>query len=88
MLMAAVNVLLVLAREPSRYVLQVVLAASTLLWVARVVMQLLFPQGSMRPALQYGMLATFLALAAAYAASFSVLMRRTFVSPRFQTIEQ
>ena len=78
-LMAAVNVLLVLAKEPSRYALQVVLAVSALLWLARVGMQLLFPQGSMRPALQYGMLAIFLAVASAYVASFSVL---TFTRPR------
>jgi hypothetical protein len=72
-LTAAVNLLLVFARQASRYALQVVLGGATLLWGARVALQILYPQGSARPVLQYGMLVTFLAVASAYAASFVVV---------------
>lgn len=44
-----------------------------------VVLQLIHPQGSTRPALAYGMLATFLAVALAYCVAFLVA---TFVRPR------
>lgn len=37
----------------------ILMIMSTVLWFVRVVMQLVFPQGSMNSALQYGMLACF-----------------------------
>ncbi len=37
----------------------VMMIMSTILWLVRVVMQLVFPQGSVNPTLQYGMLACF-----------------------------
>jgi hypothetical protein len=44
------------------------------LWAARVVMQLLYPQGSMNPALQYGMLAAFVVILGCYSASFAKVL--------------
>ena len=38
----------------------VILSIATLLWAARVVLQLVYPQGSASPPLQYGMLAAFI----------------------------
>ncbi len=37
----------------------VILAISTILWITRVTLQIVYPQGSQNFALQYGMLATF-----------------------------
>jgi len=38
----------------------VLMAMSSVLWLVRVIMQLVYPQGSINPSLQYGMLASFI----------------------------
>ena len=54
---------------PARFSMAVVLAATCLLWACRVAMQLIYPQGSMNPAVQYSMLAIFCLALGAYAVS-------------------
>ena len=57
----------------------VVLGATCVLWAARVVMQLVSPQGSMSAALQYGVLFSFVLVLACYAASLVMaLLDRSF----------
>ena len=58
-LFGLVNLLIVFGETRSTYPLWVVLDASSLLWLARVVMQVMYPQGTINPVLQYGMLAGF-----------------------------
>lgn len=63
--------LLLVWREPAgAYALRLALGAAAILWSARVGLQLVYPQGSISPALQYGMLASFVAVAAAYVGAF------------------
>ncbi|MBN2879412.1 MAG: hypothetical protein JXN65_07255 [Clostridia bacterium] len=38
----------------------VLMAMSSVLWLVRVIMQIVYPQGSINPSLQYGMLASFI----------------------------
>jgi hypothetical protein len=53
--------LIFLYRQPvDVFYLRVQLLAMALLWGLRVVMQLLYPQGAINPALRYGMLGAFL----------------------------
>jgi hypothetical protein len=52
----------------STYPLVVVLGASSLPWLARVVMQMICPQGTINQAMQYGMLSGFRVVFLFYAA--------------------
>ena len=58
-LFGLVNILLVFDPRGRKYPLIIVLSASCVLWLFRVLFQIIHPQGSMRPGLQYGMLAAF-----------------------------
>jgi hypothetical protein len=68
-LFGVVNVLLVWGGRSDKYSTVVVLAATCVLWMTRVVFQLAYPQGSANPVLQYGMLAAFIAVFLCYVAS-------------------
>jgi len=72
-LFGVVNVLLVYGGRSSRYSIVVVLAATCVLWLTRVVLQLVYPQGSANPVLQYGMLSAFIVVLLCYAASLVIV---------------
>ena len=69
-LFGLINILLILGNRANRYSLLVVLAATCILWLTRFVFQIIFPQGSMNPWLQYGMLAAFAVILTCYFVSF------------------
>jgi hypothetical protein len=73
-LFGVMNLLLAYGRDVGRFPMLVVLGATCALWAARVVMQLVYPQGSMNPALQYGMLAAFVVIFGGYATSFAKVL--------------
>jgi hypothetical protein len=75
-LFGVVNVLLVLGGRSNRYSIGVFLAATCILWLTRVVFQLVHPQGSANPVLQYGMLATFTVVLLCYAISLLTVVSR------------
>jgi uncharacterized membrane protein len=66
-LFGLMNLLLAYGPGDIRYAALVVLGATCILWSARVVMQVAYPQGSMSAALQYGMLLTFTLVLACHA---------------------
>lgn len=68
-LFGLINLLIVYGPGTSTYVTAVILGANCVLWAARVVMQLAYPQGSASAVLQYGMLLSFIAVLACYASS-------------------
>jgi multisubunit Na+/H+ antiporter MnhC subunit len=68
-LLGVVNVLFVCGGRSNRYSIAVSLAATCALWMTRVVFQLVYPQGSANPVLQYGMLAAFTVVFLCYAFS-------------------
>lgn len=55
--------------QPNRFALIVLLSATVLLWLTRVVLQIVYPQGSINPALQYGLLAGFIVVLLCYGGS-------------------
>ncbi len=65
-LFGLMNVALAYGRKASSYSILVVLFATAVLWTTRVVLQLIYPQGSSNPALQYGMLAAFIVVLLCY----------------------
>lgn len=68
-LFGLVNLLIVFGETKSTYPLVVALGASSLLWLARVGMQVIYPQGTSNPALQNGMLSGFGVVFLLYAAA-------------------
>lgn len=74
-LLGLLNILLLSSGQTSRHTLVVLLGADILLWLCRVVMQLAWPQGSLYPAVQYGMLAGFCLVLALYTAALVLLPR-------------
>ena len=73
-LFGLMNLFLAYGPNATRYPLLVVLGATCVLWATRVVMQLVYPQGSMNPLLQYGMLGSFVLVLACYAASLMLVL--------------
>jgi hypothetical protein len=73
-LFGVVNVLLVYGDRSSRYSVTVVLAATCVLWLTRVAFQLVYPQGSMTPILQYGMLSAFIVVSLCYIVSLFIVV--------------
>jgi len=67
-LFGLMNLLLTCGPRPSRYAALVVLGATCVLWSARVVMQIAYPQGSLNAILQYGLLLTFTLVLACHTA--------------------
>ncbi|MDO9088472.1 MAG: hypothetical protein Q7U53_19875 [Anaerolineaceae bacterium] len=58
-LFGAINFLFIYGDQANRYSTIVLLSATTILWLTRLLFQLIYPQGSLYPGLQYGMLAAF-----------------------------
>jgi hypothetical protein len=79
-LFGVVNVLLVWGGRSDKYSIVVVLAATCVLWATRVVFQLVYPQGSANPTLQYGMLAAFSVVFLCYAISLFLMVSRKAVA--------
>jgi hypothetical protein len=75
-LFGAMNLLLAYGPRVDRYSVLVVLGATCVLWATRVAMQIAYPQGSMNPALQYGMLAAFVVVLACYSVSLVLVLGR------------
>jgi hypothetical protein len=76
-LFGMLNILLIYGDRSNRYSIIVMLAATCILWLTRVVFQLIYPQGSLYPGLQYGMLAIFVIIALCYMISLlSILFQK------------
>ncbi len=65
-LFGVVNILLVYGDKSNRYSVMVMLAATSILWLTRVSLQVVYPQGSLYPGLQYGMLLAFTVVSLCY----------------------
>ena len=73
-LFGIVNILLIYGDKSNRYSIMVMLAATCILWVTRVVFQLIYPQGSLYPGLQYGMLSAFMIVSLCYVISLMIML--------------
>jgi hypothetical protein len=65
-LFGVVNLLFVYGDKSNRYSIIVMLAATSVLWITRVAFQVIYPQGSLYPGLQYGMLSAFVIVTLCY----------------------
>ena len=79
-LFGLMNLLLMVGNKSNRYSIAIVLGATCILWFTRVLMQIICPQGSMSPALQYSMLSSFVAVFLCYALPLIfVLTKKNFI---------
>ena len=75
-LFGVMNILLIYGDRSNRYSIIVMLAATCVLWLTRVAFQVVYPQGTLYPGLQYGMLLAFVIVTLCYAIPLgSILLR-------------
>jgi hypothetical protein len=76
-LLGMTNLLIVFKKPREKFSLIVLLSVSTILWGTRSVLQIIYPQGSQNPVLQYSMLVIFLLVLACFTISlFLVLIKK------------
>jgi hypothetical protein len=75
-LFGLMNLLLMIGNKSNTYSISIVLGATCILWLTRVLTQIIHPQGSMRPILQYSMLAAFVVIFLCYAIPFVMVLLR------------
>jgi hypothetical protein len=73
-LFGVVNILFIYKDKANRYSIIVMLAATSILWITRVAFQIIYPQGSINPILQYGMLSAFIIISLCYIISLYIMM--------------
>lgn len=79
-LFGTVNMLLIYGDKSNRYSIIVMLAATSILWLTRVAFQVIYPQGSLYPGLQYGMLSAFLSVSLFHITSLMmILFQKAFI---------
>lgn len=72
-LIGVVNIIFIYA-ESSRLTLIVMLSFSSILWATRCIMQIVYPQGSVNPWLQYGMLTAFVIILLCFMVSLLIII--------------
>jgi hypothetical protein len=73
-LFGVVNILFIYGAKSNRYSIIVMLASTSILWITRVAFQIIYPQGSMNPVLQYGMLSAFIIVSLCYIISLYIMV--------------
>ena len=74
-LFGIVNMLLAYGNRSNRYSMIVVLSATCVLWLIRVILQFIYPQGTINPSLEYGMLAAFIGTFLCYVIPLCMIIR-------------
>jgi hypothetical protein len=75
-LIGLMNIILVSNKQTSKHTLVTILAVNIILWLTRVIMQLVAPQGKINVFLQYGMLSTFVVVLMLYVAALMVYLKK------------
>jgi hypothetical protein len=78
-LFGLINLLFIYGDKSNRYSIIVITAATCILWLTRVAIQLIYPQGSMSPGLQYGMLSAFVTVSLCYIISLVIMLSQKSV---------
>jgi hypothetical protein len=73
-LFGALNLLFILGGNANRYSIFALLAATCILWLTRLLFQVVYPQGSINPTLQYGMLSAFIIINLCYMISLFIMV--------------
>jgi hypothetical protein len=73
-LFGLINILLLHLNYSDRFSVIVVLLSSVVLWITRVIFQIIKPQGSVNSMVQYGMLSVFILVAVLYIVSLGLFV--------------
>jgi hypothetical protein len=73
-LFGLMNMLFVYEDRSNRYSIIVMLSATCILWLTRVLFQVIYPQGTLYPGLQIGMLAVFIVISLCYIFSLYLMV--------------
>ena len=73
-LFGVLNLLFNFGGNANRYSIIALLAATCILWLTRTALQVIYPQGSLVPGLQYGMLAAFAIVSLCYLISLFLIV--------------
>ena len=73
-LFGIINLLFIYGGKSNKYSIVVMLAATCVLWVTRLVFQIIYPQGSINGVLQYGMLLAFIVVSLCYIISLFIMI--------------
>lgn len=73
-LFGALDILFIYHNDANRFSLIALLSATCILWLTRVLLQVIYPQGSQYPGLQLGMLAGFSFVAVCYIVSLILIV--------------
>jgi hypothetical protein len=79
-LFGILNILFIYGDKANRYSIIVMLGATCVLWLTRLVFQVIYPQGSMNPVLQYGMLTAFIIVSLCYVISLLMMVSQKMVA--------
>jgi len=81
-LFGVLNLLFIFSGNSNRYSMIALLAATCILWLTRLVFQVICPQGSMNLLLQYGMLAAFIVISLCYLISLFIMVSQNISSSK------
>lgn len=76
-LLGFANILFVFRNPVDKFSTAVILAVSAILWTTRLMLQLIYPQGSQNPVIQYSMLTIFTLVWLCFALSFILVLKET-----------
>jgi len=74
-LFGVMNILMVWLEHESKSALLIVIVSSLLLWLIRIIMQIMYPQGAMNPVIQFGMLFVFVLTFILYSIGLFLIIR-------------
>lgn len=76
-LLGIANILFVFRKPLDRFSTIVILSISTILWTARLFLQIIYPQGSQNSLIRFSMLSVFALVWCCYAISLSLISEKT-----------
>ncbi len=79
-LFGALNLLFIHGGKANRYAIVVMLAATCILWLTRLALQFVYPQGSINPVLQHGMLAGFALVSLCYLGALLLVVSKSAIA--------
>lgn len=79
-LFGIVNIIFISGNHSNRFSIIVMLSVTSVLWITRSVLQLAYPQGSFNPAVQYGMVATFIVVTLCFLVSLCIIIFRKSIA--------
>jgi hypothetical protein len=76
-LLGTANIIIVFRKQLDRFSTIVILSISTILWTARVILQIIYPQGSQNSLIQFSMLFIFAFVWCCYAISLFLISNKS-----------